>query len=337
MKTNNTLSLTINNTTSATNGFIELSINPNEQSGSPVNSSIPVTLTPNGISTVTLDMKDYYDANINLFVNNKQEDLVYLNDGTWAIDFNKNNTTLNSFNVTNNSNFTANTGTDFDLFRNVIVDATSSDYVTLYKLTKGGGLAKDLSSYNQLSFTASGNGAGSLKITIIKNSITNWNDQYNFTIPVSATQQNYTVDLTKLTSTTGVPFNANDVVAVDFSFLVNSGSSTHIVASVSNAKFTNKVIVNPQPVSSSLKINRNPTNGDFLLMYNASKATKATFRIYDAETGILVMTKVADVNAGINNIPFIINTARNYGNYVVHISGDGIATDQLKFVVNKNK
>ena len=80
------------------------------------------------------------------------------------IDYNKNNTTLNSFNVTNNSNFTANNGTDFNLFRNATVDATSSDYVTLYKLTKGGGLAKDLSSYNQLSFTASGNGAGSLRL-----------------------------------------------------------------------------------------------------------------------------------------------------------------------------
>ena len=337
MKKNNTLSLTINNTTAATSGFIELSVDKNEQSASPYITNIPVTLTPNGMSTITLDMKDYYDANINLFVNNKQEDLVYLNDGTWALDYNKNNTTLNSFNVSNNNNFSTNTGTDFNLFRNVSVDATTSDYVTLYKLTKGGGLAKDLSQYDQLSFTASGSGAGSLKITIIKSSITNWNDQYNYTIPVDASQQNYTVDLSKLTSTTGIPFNANDVIAVDFSFLVNSGNSTHVIASVSNAEFTNKVVVNPPIASSSLKISRNPNKGDFTLTYNASNAAKATFRVYDAESGMLIMSKVADVITGINTIPFSMNTVKNYSNFVVQISGEGIVTDQLKFVVNKNQ
>ncbi|MEI6184702.1 MAG: hypothetical protein WCP65_04180, partial [Bacteroidota bacterium] len=98
LKTNKSLSLTINNTTSATSGTIELNIGQNEHSASFTNTTIPVTLNPNGLTTVTLDMKDYYEANINLFINNKQEDLVYLNDGSWAIDYNKANTTLNSFN-----------------------------------------------------------------------------------------------------------------------------------------------------------------------------------------------------------------------------------------------
>ena len=198
IKNNKTLTLLINNTTSASSGTIELNIGQNEQSASMTNTTVPVTLNPNGLTTVTLDMKDYYEANINLFINNKQEDLVYLNDGSWAIDFNKANTTVNSFSVSNDNNLSTASTTDFNLYRSVSVNATTSDYLTLYKLTKGGGLSKDLSKYNQLSFTTQASGASTMKITIIKNSIANWSDQYSFTIPVSATEQNYNRSLRKL-------------------------------------------------------------------------------------------------------------------------------------------
>lgn len=334
-KTNKTLTLNINNNTTATTGYIELNVGQTEQSTSLNNTTIPVSLKPNGITTVTVDLKDYYEANVNLFVNNKQEDLVYLNDGPWAIDYNKTTTTINSFTVNNNNNINTN-NTDFNLFRNVSVDATTADYVTLFKLTKGGGMAKDLSKYNQLTFSAKGSGASALKITIIKNSITNWQDQFNYIIPVDANEQNFSVDLSKFSSITGSTFNANDIVAVDFSFLVSTGAGTHLTATVSDAKFTNKPsVVNPQQVT-SIKIDRNPTNGNFKLIYHATKTTKANFNFYDAETGVLLFSKTVNVNAGINNVPFVLNTIRSYSNMVVTVSGEGIATDNLKFVINKN-
>ncbi|MFX5336432.1 hypothetical protein ABTD37_20735, partial [Acinetobacter baumannii] len=66
---------------------------------------------------------------------------------------------------------------EFPVFRNASVTGTTPDYLTVYKLLRAGGVPQDLSAFKTLKFTASGN--ATLTITLVKQSITNWKDQYS--------------------------------------------------------------------------------------------------------------------------------------------------------------
>ncbi|MFX6861577.1 hypothetical protein ABTH25_19620, partial [Acinetobacter baumannii] len=82
--------------------------------------------------------------------------------------------------------------------RNVEVKGNISDYVSVIKLLKGGGLTEDLSAMKTLKFTASG--GNSLQIVLVKNSIANWTDQYSITIPLDNNQKDYFISLDAFTS-----------------------------------------------------------------------------------------------------------------------------------------
>ncbi|MFX9089498.1 hypothetical protein ABTN55_20500, partial [Acinetobacter baumannii] len=58
---------------------------------------------------------------------------------------------------------------ELPVLRNVEVKGNISDYVSVIKLLKGGGLTEDLSAMKTLKFTASG--GNSLQIVLVKNSI----------------------------------------------------------------------------------------------------------------------------------------------------------------------
>ncbi|WP_457831562.1 hypothetical protein, partial [Staphylococcus aureus] len=66
--------LTINNGLSATNGSFEISDRANEQTTGTVKRTIPVTLTANGITKVSIPSSDLYESTINLYVNGQLTD-----------------------------------------------------------------------------------------------------------------------------------------------------------------------------------------------------------------------------------------------------------------------
>ncbi|MFY7964605.1 MAG: hypothetical protein ACOVO1_06890, partial [Chitinophagaceae bacterium] len=113
-----TVSLTINNNTTATTGYVELREKANETAQEVVK-QVPVNITANNTSNVSIDVKDSYEATISLYINNNKTDMLYLNDGTWALDYNKNNTTIQQYNVTNDLNSLTPNSEEYRLLRNV--------------------------------------------------------------------------------------------------------------------------------------------------------------------------------------------------------------------------
>jgi uncharacterized protein YjdB len=138
------LNLTIQNNTSFTSGYFELYEKTNEQA-STTKRKIPFTVKANGISTLTLPVKDYYEGQIYMYLNDSLTDLVYLADGTWNVDYDKNKTTITKFNVVNELNFSS-PSNEYRLMRNVQMQGTSKDYITIYKTMMGGGLEEDITS-----------------------------------------------------------------------------------------------------------------------------------------------------------------------------------------------
>ena len=215
------LNFEINNNTSSTIGYFQIEERQSEKSIFTTIRKVPVIITANGKSTTTIPVSDNYEATISLYLNNKLQDVVFMADGGWNIDYNKNTTVVNSFNITNDSSIVNVTNDDQLVFRNITVDATSSDNITAYKLLKGGGAEQDLSVYKALKFTANASGAN-MRITLVKSSISNWNEQYSYNLPISTTTKEYSVNLSDFTSTSNKTFNPNDITTIVFSFEINT-------------------------------------------------------------------------------------------------------------------
>ncbi|MFK5098225.1 hypothetical protein, partial [Klebsiella pneumoniae] len=106
--------------------------------------------------------------------------------------------------------------------------------LTVYKLLRAGGVPQDLSAFKTLKFTASGN--ATLTITLVKQSITNWKDQYSLQLPVSNDPQEYMISLSDFKSANlTTPLNPNDINSIVVSMgPASQGRSTEVTTSLSS-------------------------------------------------------------------------------------------------------
>ncbi|MFY8003288.1 MAG: hypothetical protein ACOVNR_00525, partial [Chitinophagaceae bacterium] len=214
------VNLNVQNNTTITDGYFEVREKANENAPL-VTRKIPFTITANGKSSLSIPMADYFESNIDMYINNKMEDAVYMSDGAWSIDYNRSRTLVKSFGINNDADRTYTTD-EFPLFRNVEVRATSSDYVTLTKVIRGGAVATNLNDYKALRFTASG--GYNLRITLVKNSISEWNKQYSYLLPLNSGEKEYFVNFADFkASGTSDKLDPSDITMIVMSIEVGNG------------------------------------------------------------------------------------------------------------------
>jgi hypothetical protein len=242
-------------------------------------------------------------------------------DGSWNVDYNKNNTVVNNFKITNDttpSNISTNA---LPVFRNISIDATTSDYIAAYKLLKGGGAEQDLRAYKSLKFTAKATGAN-MRITLVKNSITNWNEQYSYYLPISTTGNEYSINLSDFTSTTNKAFSANDITTIIFSFEVGTGKSTQVNASISKVSFTKQTATGINTIETkNVQLYPNPSKGRFVASFRAEVPSNVTLKVLDANTGRQILCKNIHTVKGENNVNVELNQSINTNMYILSIEG----------------
>ena len=322
-RSQNKLILNINNNTSATSASLNLSVTNNETTTSPTPQTVPVTLLPNAMTQVVVDLQDNFESDVYLYVDNNQTDLAYINDGNWNYSLSNASAKPNAFTVSNDGIMPSDSN-EFRLFRTVNINVNVPDYVSVYKMMKAGGLSKDLTGYTNLLFTASASGAGTLKITIQKNSISNWNNQYSYTIPISSNTTGYAVRLRDFTSAGSTDtLTANDVVTVTFSFI--GDGSGNINATIFNARFTAKDYVYIDSLTDkTISAYPNPTNGHFNCVFKSNVDTKLTLKIVQLGTGRVVYSQSINAVTGQNTVP--ISTTSSFisdGYYILELENAG--------------
>jgi len=329
------MNLTIQNNTNNTAANLQVTEYLNEFSAAMPAKVIPVSINPNGVTTVSFDMADHYQADIKLLDanNNLVTDEVYSNDGPWDISYNTATTSVQQFSVANDG-ITPDSN-EYRLFRNVSVKATTSDYVSVYKLMKAASLPRDISQYGALKFTANAAGASALNIIFVKNSITDWNKQYSITIPAKQGTQDYLINFTDLVSAGMSTIDASDVTAITISFIVNS-SNTVLNATISNAKLIKTNTVITPAVDTKMSIYPNPViNNTFSCSYNALKAETLTLKVIETGTGRVLYTQT--VNSVVGNNTAIISIGKDKilstNNYIVTLQGDNTKYDAQKIVI----
>jgi hypothetical protein len=324
------LNLVLNNSSSSNTGYFILEDKNNEASTIINKRTIPFTLSANGKTNITIPMSDIYESTISMYVNGVLKDVVYMSDGTWYADYNKATTVVNSFTVSNvpNRNISAD---EFPLLRNVSLKANSPDYISIVKLMKGGGMEADLSQYKGLKFTASG--GQSMHITLVKNSIVNWKEQYYADINLDQDQKDYFIGLDKFKSdVSSNKLVANDISSIAMSVIVSSGRQSTINTDLSNVSFTKEDLSYINSIDSKdIQVFPNPANaGKFSCTFYSNKNIELTLHVNDV-TGRLVCSKQILATKGFNKVSLdVVNTTS--GTHIVSLEGVGIKYNSKKVI-----
>ena len=202
------LNIAVTNVTTSTNATLVFDERINELAGTD-ELTIPLTLTPGTDNSFSIPIKDGYEYEGHLFLNDTLTDEVYMADGSYSLDYDHTYTSISTYKP-NNDATRVYADNEYPLYRDVTVKASSTDYVSVYKYITSGDDAVDLSAYSAFKFTASG--AGQATVRLLKSSITNWNDQYKTTITLTPDAEQQIINLQDFTSsaTPGTAFDASE-------------------------------------------------------------------------------------------------------------------------------
>jgi hypothetical protein len=324
------IELTIQNNTAQTTGYFELKERLTETS-SEITRIVPIANLSANQSTIQLDVKDAYEATINLYINNVKTDMLYLNDGTWSKDYSA-TTTVNNFTVTADGNANANAD-EYRLMRNVSFSATTKDYFSVYKTLGTNCNALDISSYKSIKFNANAVGAGTVTITLVSNNITDWKDQYTYTLNLDG-NKDYEVSLAQFKSNKyNTSVNANAISAVSFSFNNSRATLATMTATLNKARFSKLDVINSSLTATTLGIYPNPTNGKFTAAFTSNATQPLVLKVIEAATGKTVKTQFINAIKGINSIAVDNTLASDL--YIVTLDGDDVKYNAAKLIVNK--
>jgi hypothetical protein len=303
----------------------------------PIRKSQNYNISSFATSKITIPVSDLYEHNLYMYVNGKLVDLVYISDGSWTADYDKNLTTLNKFNVTNETATTF-VNTEYPLLRNVELEATTKLNVSAYKLIKASGLSKDLSEFKGIKFNAAAKGTTTLKITILKRGITSWDDQYTHKLSITDNAKEYAVGLDKFVSkASSSKLNPNDITAVIFTWENNRGVNATIGGTLSKVRFTKDDISFEQAIlNKEVTVYPNPNNGKFNVTFMAQNDGPLVLKIIDVAKGAVVDTKFINAKKGSNTINVVTNIIpANLSTYYILLEGDDVKYVPKKILINK--
>ncbi|MEI8075712.1 MAG: YDG domain-containing protein, partial [Bacteroidota bacterium] len=315
--------LNITNNTASTNGYFEMLEKANEQSSGFTTKQVPFTIKANGKATINVPASDNYEATINMYLNGVLQDQVFMADGNWSVIADPANSTLKSFKVINDPKRVIDNKEDFLLFRNVQLEAATSNFVSMYKILRGSGTPQDLTGYRSFQFTADGSGA-TMFITLVKAGVTNWADQYSLTLPLSGSTKDYKISLDDFVSTASkAKIDPKDISMVIFGFAANGGRLSNVTANISNVAFSKTDFAYLNSLQSKeINVYPNPAKGgSFVASFKAPSATTLTMSITDANSGKLIFRKLVNATVGTNSIPVHLDLTTGITTYILSLEG----------------
>ena len=328
------IDLTIDNKTMFSTGYFEIEERANEITTLKTKRTVPFNIISFNKSSVSIPMSDAFESNIAMFVNNKLQDVVYISDGTWGIDYDSTKTVIREYKVTND---TVNTNTDnYPVFRNVKIQATTPNYVTAYKVLRAAGSSENLSNFKSLVFSAKAN--ANCKITLVKNSISNFEQQFKYTIPIGTDLKDYRINLEDFKAiNSSSKIEATDITTIVFAFETASGSSTNIDLQLNNIAFSKKTSEEALNQSTTLiNIFPNPVKGGkFTAQFKSEVNTTLTLKLTDAASGKVIFSKNASVVKGDNMVPVQLNGLPGLSISILTIEGNGTKYQPKKVVIQQ--
>ncbi len=329
-----TINLTIDNKSMFSNGYFEIEERANEITTLKTKRTFPFNMNSFNKSAVSIPMSDAFESNIAMYVNGKLQDVVYMSDGTWGLDYDSTKTVIREYKVTNDS---VKTDTDnYPVFRNVKIQATTSNYVTAYKVLRAAGSSENLSNFKSLVFSAKAN--ANCKIILVKNSISNFDQQFKYTLPLGTNLNDYCINLDDFkTINSTLKIDATDITTIVFAFETISSISTNVDLQINNIAFSKKTSENILNQSATLiNIFPNPVKGGkFTAQFKSDLNTTLTLKLTDAASGKVFYSKNASVVKGDNMVPIHLNGLSGLSISILTIEGNGTKYQPKKVVIQQ--
>ncbi|MBT8259892.1 MAG: T9SS type A sorting domain-containing protein, partial [Bacteroidia bacterium] len=227
-------------------------------------------------------------------------DDLFMSDGPWGVDDSQPSTTVNIYDVSENMySFDSN---EFPVERNLTLNATTSAYFSAYRALTPRFKAVDLSDYN--SFKLKAKGTGDLEITFVKQSISNWNEQYKTTISLTDAFEDFVIPFSSFSSDLNTDLILDDIVTIVFTMASEDGSLTTKEMNLQNIRFgqTNTLSINTiDNKVKTLTAVPNPMTSQTSIQFSSDISESLTFVVYN-QIGQEVYKTQYKSSPGLNSI-----------------------------------
>lgn len=290
-----------------------------------------VALTGNYIENLIIETGNIFDIGFRIENEyNLTPDDLFMSDGVWGKDDSPAGTTVNEFTITQNDNVY--TGSGYRVERNIFLNATTSEYVSAFRSFTPRFTAVDLSEYDVLELDA--NGTGDLEITIIKEGIGAWENQYRTTIKLNETESHYAIPFAYFVSATEGVLDLNDAVNIVFTMSSDGVEEVLKVMNIKDIQFRQQVLgVDTEVIAQNeALLTPNPMSSNSQLSFYSEVDANTDIEIYSL-TGALL--KRIEENSVIgNNKITILKEGLRPGLYFVKIGNDYRNYKTIKLIVN---
>jgi hypothetical protein len=292
---------------------------------------VPLTLVPGKANEFVIPIHDGYEYQGKLYLDGVLEDEVYLADGNWGIDYDDRYTTVSKFVRGNNKERVYEEGS-YPVYRNVNLQASSKDYVSIYKAIRSGTEKADLTAYKSLKFYASGSGQVVVRLT--RDSIIDWNSQYKTVVNLTGEGREYVISFEDfLSDKIEAPFQPSDIRTLVFTYLADNGTRENITMNISDVSFSKDAVSATRSLDTrKLSIVPNPSNGQFDCRFVSDKERSVTITISDV-TGKVVYQSSVNANMGWNVVPIDLGVTAGSVLFINVKGGDDVNYEVEKLII----
>ena len=297
---NGALYLEIVNTNATQNLTLDAGIRTTETSETQTISRL-LPIAPDYISEITIPTSRLFDIGFRIGDGIQTPDDLFLSDGPWGVDDAQPNTTINRFEVSaNTTNFENNS---LPLERNIALKGSTSTAIGIYRALTPRFQAVDVSQFNALRFNAKG--IGTMEITLIKKSISHWEDQFKTRLALTRDGQEVSLPLTQFKSPLETILELDDLVSVVFTLYATNGTIEEKEVAIEDLRFSSIQDVASAPTDDTAVILRNYPN-PFVLQTTIrlpTAITRAQITVFDLQGRVVDVQEVVATADG-KSLPY---------------------------------
>ncbi len=224
-------------------------------------------------------------------------DGIYYADGSWGLDYLPEEATVDRFEIFSDGAVPAEDA--YKVERNIELTGQVSGKMAVYRSLNAAYRPVDLSNYNTLGFTASGN--FTLEVTIVKNSVHEWEEHMRTSVYVNGDDQRIVLPVSRFSSPQG-QLDWSDVKMIVFSVL-HFDQSEAFELGLNDVVFSNETENTDysQLAPGEGMLFPNPVKTTAQIVFNSPANTKYTYRLFSA-SGVLVEEIQGNAIIGLNEV-----------------------------------
>ena len=201
--------------------------------------SIP--LSGNEIEELSIEVGALYDLGLTFYHPAlSTSDVIFLADGTWGAQEGTAQDMINDFSISSSTEFDVN---HHEIKRNIEISGFVKNYINIYRSLNARFTAEDLDRFQSFNFSASGN--ATLEISVLKESILDWELQAKQQITLTANHTEYSLGKELFETMTSDDTDWDDAYLIVFNILGDQAKSVAFDASISDVYFGDSKAVTP--------------------------------------------------------------------------------------------